>query len=193
VGSIPVCDKNGKFLLPADKTGYQKNDGYWALRSRLAVIFFEHAESLGVDLRVGPDTAVARYFETKDEAGVETANGEQFTADCVICCDGISSKGRELICGDDSAVIPTSQYVFRTSFHTAELMKDPENQWIMEGTEDSGKVFAGWGLEFGFVSFANGQEMALAGIYNVRKQNLALCFLLSSRFTFLINLIGRFC
>ncbi|RHZ46420.1 FAD-dependent oxidoreductase [Aspergillus thermomutatus] len=149
------------------KTGYQRNDGYWALRSRLASTFFEHAQTLGIDLSVGPDAAVAHYWESHDEAGIETVSGDRFTADCVICCNGINSTGRQSILGEDSAVILTSQYVFRTSFQTAELGDIPEIKWIMEGTTDSGKVFMGPGLEIGFASFANGQEMAMAAMYNV--------------------------
>ncbi|RHZ54870.1 FAD-dependent oxidoreductase [Aspergillus thermomutatus] len=166
-GSTLICDKSGKPIVPADMTGVQKNDGYWVLRSTLASVLFEHAKSLGIDLHVGPEAEVSDYWESEDEAGV-IVNGKQYTADCVICCDGINSKGRQLILKEDPPFIPTAEHAFRTSFATKELAMDSEAKWLLEGTEetDLGKIFKGPGLEIGFSSFENGRDFVLVAMYN---------------------------
>jgi 2-polyprenyl-6-methoxyphenol hydroxylase-like FAD-dependent oxidoreductase len=155
--------------MPADMTGYKKDDGYWVLRSMLAATLYEHALSLGIDLHVGPGAAVTGYWETNEEAGV-IVNGERFAADCVICCDGINSNGRQIILNEEPPLKPTSEYVFRTSFATAELKEDPAARWILNGMDecDRGKVFKGRGIEIGFSSFENGQTIVLVAICNVR-------------------------
>ncbi|RHZ46415.1 FAD-dependent oxidoreductase [Aspergillus thermomutatus] len=160
-----ICDTAGRTIMPADMTGYKKEDGYWVLRSMLAATLYEHALSLGIDLHVGMDAAVTDYWETDEEAGV-IINGERFAADCVICCDGINSNGRQIILHEDPPLKSTKEYVFRTSFTTVELKDDPAARWILNGMDecDRGKVFKGRGLEVGFSSFENGQTIVLSDL-----------------------------
>jgi 2-polyprenyl-6-methoxyphenol hydroxylase-like FAD-dependent oxidoreductase len=167
--STEICDTAGKAIMPADMTGYKKEDGYWVLRSMLARTLFEHAQSLGVDLHVGPEAAVTDYWETDEESGV-IVNGERYAADCVICCDGIGSKGKQIILHEDPPMKPTNEYAFRTSFATTELEKDPAAKWILEGMDenDRGRVYKGRGVEIGYSSFENGQMIVLVAICSVR-------------------------
>jgi flavin-dependent dehydrogenase len=59
-------------------------------------ILFQHAESIGVDIRLGQN--ITEYWETDQDglAGVIT-NGECICGDVVIGADGVRSKARELI------------------------------------------------------------------------------------------------
>jgi len=154
--------------MPADMTGYKKEDGYWVLRSTLASTFYNHARSLGVEMHIGPDSSVTDFWETEDQAGV-VVNNEHFGADCVVCCDGLNSRARQMVLHEEPPLRPTNEYAFRTSFRTEELRKDSTANWILDGMDqvDRGKVWKGRGLEIGFSSFDNGQSIVLVAICNV--------------------------
>jgi 2-polyprenyl-6-methoxyphenol hydroxylase-like FAD-dependent oxidoreductase len=72
------------------------SQSYNGNRGEIHRILFQHAESMGVDIRLGQN--ITGYWESDQDrlAGVIT-NGECICGDVVIGADGIRSKARELI------------------------------------------------------------------------------------------------
>ena len=79
--------------LPAHEYGSQSYNGN---RGEMHHILFQHAESIGIEIRLGQK--ITEYWETDQDgfAGVIT-NGECICGDVVIGADGVRSKARELI------------------------------------------------------------------------------------------------
>lgn len=79
--------------LPEREYGSQAYNGH---RGQIHQIIFDHAKSLGVDIRLGQ--SVTEFWESGEGgiAGV-VSNGETILADLVVGADGVRSKARELI------------------------------------------------------------------------------------------------
>jgi 2-polyprenyl-6-methoxyphenol hydroxylase-like FAD-dependent oxidoreductase len=130
----------GEKLLSHTMLGYSHGSGYAANRGDMAVIFYEYALSLGIDIRLGQK--ITQYFETEKEAGV-IVNGERIAADCVLACDGVHSKARGFIIGNVGAPHATGYAVYRAWFDGAKARKDPRTKWITEGARDKMEVYIG--------------------------------------------------
>jgi 2-polyprenyl-6-methoxyphenol hydroxylase-like FAD-dependent oxidoreductase len=93
---LNLYTSSGEPLLSHTMLGYSHGSGYAANRGDMALIFYKHVKSLGIDVRLG--TKITEYFETEHEAGV-IVDGTRFSADCVLACDGVHSKARGFITG----------------------------------------------------------------------------------------------
>jgi flavin-dependent dehydrogenase len=79
--------------LPEREYGSQAYNGH---RGEMHQIIFNHAKSIGVDIRLGQN--VTEYWEMgQDGLSGVIANGEYIYGDVVIGADGVRSKARELI------------------------------------------------------------------------------------------------
>jgi 2-polyprenyl-6-methoxyphenol hydroxylase-like FAD-dependent oxidoreductase len=130
----------GERLLSHTMLGYSHGSGYAANRGDMAVIFYKHALSLGIQIHLGQ--RITEYFETETEAGI-VVNGEKVTADCVLACDGVHSKARGFIIGHTGAPHATGYAVYRAWFNGKEARENPKTKWITEGNRDKMEVYIG--------------------------------------------------
>ncbi|TFK48066.1 monooxygenase [Heliocybe sulcata] len=145
----PVCthmDKlvlhnaEGKVLveqpLQSPRYGAYSYNGH---RGDLHKMLFEHAQSLGIEIRLGQD--VSEYWETETEGGV-IANGERLSADLVVGADGVRSRARKLVLGYEDKPKSSGYAIFRAWFDCAEqgVDKDPSTKFMCE----NGDTFHGW-------------------------------------------------
>lgn len=164
-----MFDSSGRCLSEIDFRRYQIGEGYTLSRETLVTTLYEHAKSLGIDLRLG--CRVTDYWETDTEAGVVVNGDTRIAADCVVCSDGVHSTGRPAISGDAVKAHPTDYAAFRALFSTEEVAKDPQTRWILEGTEngqDQLRAFMGNGVLLFIWTLARGRELHWTCIHSVR-------------------------
>ena len=139
---MDILDSSGKLLVRSDMIAYGKGNGYLAYRGDLAMAFYQHAQSLGVELALG--VRVTEYWENEHEAGI-IVNGERISADCVIGADGVRSSARGAVTGMDPAPHPSGYAVFRAWFDSDEVRQDPASLWLLseEGVFDPGYAIIG--------------------------------------------------
>jgi 2-polyprenyl-6-methoxyphenol hydroxylase-like FAD-dependent oxidoreductase len=131
---------SGELLLSHTMLGYSHGSGYAANRGDMALLFYKYAKSLGIDIRLG--TRITEYFETDSEAGL-VVNGERFSADCVLACDGVHSKARQFVLTDIGPPHATGYAVYRAWFDGKEAREDPALNWLTEGDRDKMEVYIG--------------------------------------------------
>ncbi|CAK7227433.1 hypothetical protein SCUCBS95973_006541 [Sporothrix curviconia] len=127
-----MYDNKGQLYVNSDMAGYGHGQGYPAHRGDLAMVFYEHAQEIGVEFRLGH--RVTEYFETDTGAGIVLGD-ERITADCVIGADGIHSKARGGIIGTDPAPHSSGYAMYRAWFDSKDVAADPASSWILEGAE----------------------------------------------------------
>ncbi|TDZ18303.1 FAD-dependent monooxygenase fsr3 [Colletotrichum orbiculare MAFF 240422] len=93
------------------------------LRPQLYQMMLDQAESLGIKIHF--NAKVTRFFEEKDLAGVELADGSSIRGDVVIAADGVHSSSYKIIC-EEKVVAQASGYsVYRTSFPAEIALANP--------------------------------------------------------------------
>lgn len=125
-------------------------------RGEIHKILFDHALSVGVDIRLGQK--VTEYFEDDSGAGV-VSNGERVTGDVVLGCDGVRSKARTLVLGYDDKPKPSGYAVYRAWLDSSELAKDP----LTKDLVINGDTHTGWlgpDIHFLAASIKNGKEFS---------------------------------
>lgn len=135
-------DAAGKVICADTLEGYSPPGGYTINRRELVWVLFEHAQSLGIDIRL--DSLVTGYWETDTQAGV-VVNGERIAADCVICSDGVHSSARLPVVGQEPTPQKMGIATFRGYYSAVELAKDPEARWLLEGTEKQDNLLGYFG------------------------------------------------
>lgn len=130
----------GTFHHRNDAVGYRPPDGFHLNRGELVRVIYEHALELGIDVRLG--RTVTSFWETDEAAGV-VVDGARIAGDCVVASNGVHSKARGFITGEDPTPHPSGYSVFRTYFESRDLALDPEANWVLDGTdgEDVARVF----------------------------------------------------
>ncbi|GES58711.1 FAD binding domain protein [Aspergillus terreus] len=83
-------------------------------RSGLLDLLYQTAKDCGVDLRFG--VKVTGYWESEDGAGIRLENGDKVAADCVIAADGIHSRARDIITGEEPVPHETGAAIYRSHF-----------------------------------------------------------------------------
>jgi 2-polyprenyl-6-methoxyphenol hydroxylase-like FAD-dependent oxidoreductase len=146
--------------------GYSSREGYMINRGELVWVLFGHAQSLGIDIRLG--SLVTEYWETKNEAGV-VVNGERIAADCVICADGVHSSARLPVVGHEPTAHEMGIATFRGYYDAKELMKNSEASWVLEGTEyqDTLVGYYGDGAHIMIATLKNGKEVFWMCVHEV--------------------------
>ncbi|KAJ5950557.1 Monooxygenase FAD-binding [Penicillium vulpinum] len=137
VASITVWDEAANIKLRKDMNGYKEGEGLVLNRSTTVCTLYEYGKSLGIDLRFG--ISVSEYWEDDDQAGV-IADGERLSADCVIASDGIHSKARPFITGEDKPLSRSGAATYRAGYPAEVLDSHPDAQWILEGTEEADQL-----------------------------------------------------
>jgi len=136
-----IYDWKGEFLLTQDLPGVAEGTGYMGKRGELLEVLCRHVERLGIEVHRGK--RITEYFETDTEAGV-VYDGQRYTADAVLACDGVNSMARRFVLGAEAGKPHPSGYAtFRAWFDAPQLKDDPEAQWLVEGTVDRSIVFIG--------------------------------------------------
>ncbi|KAJ5197552.1 hypothetical protein N7449_008031 [Penicillium cf. viridicatum] len=130
VAAMEILDPAGKLYALDSMDGYGLGEGMIIHRGTLVRGLYEHAKSLGIDLRFG--SPVTEYWEDKGQAGVTVNSEQRITADCVIGADGVHSKTRDYVLGYQIAPQPSGLAAFRACFSAKLLAGDPEAQWILE-------------------------------------------------------------
>jgi 2-polyprenyl-6-methoxyphenol hydroxylase-like FAD-dependent oxidoreductase len=114
--------------------------GLFLRRSDLVNEMYRHATvHLGLDLRFG--VTVDEHWETDTAAGVSINGKEKITGHCIIAADGLYSKARAIITGDEpledaAALLQTGGAIFRSNFDASEVANDPGARWVLEGTSE---------------------------------------------------------
>ena len=94
---LHIHNSEGELLqvqhIPHVQFGAYSYNGH---RGELHAVLFNHAKSLGAEIRLGQD--VTEYYEDEERgvAGV-ACNGERLEADVVVGADGVRSKARTLV------------------------------------------------------------------------------------------------
>ncbi|KAM5472831.1 hypothetical protein MauCBS54593_002544 [Microsporum audouinii] len=136
-----VYDDAGTLKLKTSVPGFGKGEGYLLHRGDLTVTMFDHAKDLGIDIRMG--TYVTEYWETDTSAGV-IVDGERIEADCVIASDGVHSKGRAPITGQNPRIRASGRAIFRAWFESSVLDGIPGTNWITDQGSEGGDDAHGW-------------------------------------------------
>lgn len=66
-------------------------------RGLLHEILFEHAKSLGIEIRMGHQVVEYWEDEANAKAGVKIQTGETFDADVIVAADGVKSLARKYV------------------------------------------------------------------------------------------------
>ncbi|KPM46405.1 hypothetical protein AK830_g107 [Neonectria ditissima] len=153
-----IYSPDDELLLGNPMDCFAAGSGYLIHRGTLIFVLYEYARSIGIDIRLS--SSVSEYWETDEEAGV-VVNGTRIAADCVICAEGIRSRGREMIMGQRQFVEePKSAFAaFRGYLRMEELRKDPETRWFVDEAEakDFFQVWAANGTHFSFFTAEGGE------------------------------------
>ncbi|KAF9894564.1 hypothetical protein FE257_006449 [Aspergillus nanangensis] len=145
VDKMDIYDSSGEFLLESPMSGYGDGQGYPCHRGELAMTLYNYALTLeGIEFRLGHH--IIDYWESETQAGVDI-DGERLAADCVIAADGVHSKARRHITGDDGKPHSSGYAMYRAWFGTEDVAADPEAQWVLENTQrgdrDNTSVYIG--------------------------------------------------
>ncbi|KAJ5589686.1 hypothetical protein N7450_003658 [Penicillium hetheringtonii] len=138
IDEIKVFDETGKLQNVNTMEGYREGEGYVINRAEAVDIFFEYAQSLGIDIRFNSN--VTEYWETPHNAGI-IVDGLKIEADCVIATDGIHSKARNAICGAVVQPKKTGSAIYRSGYAMEELRGHSGAVWLTEGKEDVDQLY----------------------------------------------------
>ncbi|KAL1888902.1 hypothetical protein Sste5346_009286 [Sporothrix stenoceras] len=123
-------------------------------RGQLHSIIYKHAQSRGIDIRLGQ--RVTDYFEDDNKAGV-VANGQRLTADVVIAAEGVRSRGRKIVLGSEDNPKSSGYAVYRAWFPATDLAKNPQTKHLVQNG-DTHQGFIGPDIHFLASSLKNGTE-----------------------------------
>ncbi|KAJ5290961.1 FAD/NAD(P)-binding domain-containing protein [Penicillium angulare] len=156
---VHTWSHTGKYINPTSFDDFTGVKGYLIHRASLIRVMYEHAKFLGIDIQ--HDSSVTDYWETGQEAGV-VVNGEKVVADCVICAEGIHSRGRSIITKSDfqEPQLDPIFSTFRGTLDTEALRQDPETRWAVESesetTRDVYKVWTTHGMHLSIFTAQRG-------------------------------------
>lgn len=121
--TVEFKSDKGEDLLHQDwRTKY---NGHWNLytsRARSQNLIYDYAVQIGVKFTFG--ARITEFWEEGDKAGV-CLNGEKLTADFVVGADGVYSRARKYVTGDDQIAQRSGYAVFRAYFHRDRLQNNP--------------------------------------------------------------------
>jgi len=129
-------------------------------RGEIHNVVYQHAAvERRVDIRLGKN--VVRYFEDEkmEMAGVETEDGEVFTADLVLAAEGVRSRARGLVLGMEDMPRASGYAVFRAWFSSEEILANPRTRFLVE-KGDTHNGWIGQDVHFLVASIKNGKEIS---------------------------------
>ncbi|RAH46611.1 FAD-dependent oxidoreductase [Aspergillus brunneoviolaceus CBS 621.78] len=155
-----VFDYTGYCYGTFELHGYNEGRGYTVNRGALVSAMHQYAQSLGIPIALGSE--VTKYWETKDEAGIEV-DGRRISADCVICAEGIHSQGRLSITGQQMNLQETGYAASRGYLDAQVAACSPSLSWILSeeesGSEDCIYGWLGPGVHFGITTKKKDNEL----------------------------------
>ncbi|KAG2340006.1 monooxygenase [Suillus weaverae] len=105
---------------------------YNSHRALLHEILFEHAKSLGIEIRMGHHAVEYWEDEANGKAGVKIQTGETFDADVIVAADGVKSTAREFVIGYRDNPKPSGYAIYRAWFEAEEhgITTDPLTDFL---------------------------------------------------------------
>lgn len=169
---MDICDRAGTVLVASNMAGYGNGEGYPAHRGDFAQTFYNHAIELGIEIHLG--AKVTKYWESDEKAGV-IVNGIEHTADCVIGADGVHSKARGPITGEDGKPHTSGYAMYRSWFNSEAVRADPKNAWLFERAAsgyDNTRIFIGTDIHLMIGTAKTGDEVFWMCTHKVRLSDL---------------------
>ncbi|KAK7425874.1 hypothetical protein QQZ08_007588 [Neonectria magnoliae] len=157
---MSIFSPTNELLLENPMDCFAVGDGYLIHRGTLVFVLYEYARSVGIDIQLS--SSVTEYWETAKEAGV-VVNGTRLAADCVICAEGIHSRGRAMIMGqrDFDEEANSAFSAFRGYMRMDELGEDADARWFVDEarSRDFFQVWAANGTHFSFFTAQHGEVL----------------------------------
>jgi len=111
-------------------------------RAEIHRVLYEHAEELGIPIRMGEE--VVEYMEDgkRGVSGVVLRSGERLEADMIVAADGVRSFARKFVLDYQDKPRPSGYAVYRAWFDAVEhgVDKDPLTRHMVA----NGDVLYGW-------------------------------------------------
>ncbi|KAG2046616.1 FAD/NAD(P)-binding domain-containing protein [Suillus hirtellus] len=106
-------------------------------RGLLHDILFEHAKSLGIEIRMGHQVVEYWEDEANGKAGVKIQTGETFDADVIVAADGVKSLARKYVIGYRDNPKPSGYAIYRAWFDAEEhgIVTDPLTNFLTHGDQ----------------------------------------------------------
>ncbi|KAG2121125.1 monooxygenase [Suillus cothurnatus] len=95
-------------------------------------VLFEHAKSLGIDIRMGYQAVEYWESEVNGKASVKIQTGETFCADVIVAADGVRSLARKFVIGYHDNPKPSGYAIYRAWFDAEEngITTDPLTEFL---------------------------------------------------------------
>ncbi|KAG1752292.1 monooxygenase [Suillus paluster] len=120
-------------------------------RPLLHNVLFEHAKSLGIEIRMGHEVVEYWEDEANGKAGVKLQTGARFDADVIVAADGVKSLARKFVIGYHDNPKPSGYAIYRAWFDAEKhgITTDPLTDFL----SSRGDVLYGWiGRDVHFVT-----------------------------------------
>lgn len=131
---------------------------YRGHRALLHEVLFEHAKSLGIEIRMGQQVVEYWEDEANGKAGVKIQTGESFDADVIVAADGVKSFARQFVIGYRDNPKPSGYAIYRAWFDAEEhgVTTDPLTDFL----SIHGDQFHVWtGKDVHFIACSSNGEM----------------------------------
>ncbi|KAG2746956.1 FAD/NAD(P)-binding domain-containing protein [Suillus brevipes Sb2] len=135
---------------------------YRGHRALLHEVLFEHAKSLGIEIRMGQQVVEYWEDEANGKAGVKIQTGELFDADVIVAADGVKSFARQFVIGYRDNPKPSGYAIYRAWFDAEEhgVTTDPLTDFLsIHG--DQFHVWTGKDVHFIVCSSDRGKTICL--------------------------------
>ncbi|KAL4891855.1 hypothetical protein BDV59DRAFT_194038 [Aspergillus ambiguus] len=143
LSSIDIHDTFGELRGKMEYFSTENCDVVTVQREGLLDLLYQNAKDCAIDLRFG--IKVTGYWESEEGAGILLENGDKVAADCVVAADGVHSRARDIITGEEPVPHETGAAVYRSHFAADTVAGEPDAKWILEsvGETDTVKVYFG--------------------------------------------------
>ncbi|KAG2136073.1 monooxygenase [Suillus bovinus] len=132
-GEIHIHDYLGD-LVQVQKMSYPLFGAfpYNGHRAVIHEVLFEHAKSLGIEIRMGHQAVEYWEDEANGKAGVKIQTGETFDADVIVAADGVKSLARKFVIGYCDNPKPSGYAIYRAWFDAEEhgITTDPLTDFL---------------------------------------------------------------
>jgi 2-polyprenyl-6-methoxyphenol hydroxylase-like FAD-dependent oxidoreductase len=167
---INIHNASGKRILKQDLSDVIRETNYLIPRYQLVRAMYDYAKQIGVDIHLGWQVSSVRDDWGSAHIEIESSGHKhKVSGDCVICCDGVHSKSRDVVSGQSGAPRPSGYAAFRALIDGTKLADDPEARWILEGAEqtDRFEVFFAPNAQMAIQSCNKGKDITWFCIHKV--------------------------
>lgn len=136
---MTISNQQGKVLLRQDlHTSFGGYPNLYSHRGGIQQMMLEYAVSLGVEVNLG--VYVTEISESANSAAI-VAGGRTWEADGIIGADGVHSKSRRHIIGEDDKAKKSGFAVYRSWFSLDLLKQDPLTEEFATSDTDLFKIW----------------------------------------------------